>query len=374
MKARNRFASNVSAALVVLGASATGIAMLPASAHACSCGPTPIWASFPVNDTIDVPLNSALIIRGYFDPATLTLKNDDGVSVPFAVTHGPGAGACEGETGELIPNAPLEPNTHYVLHAELEPGFGNETSEVSFTTGTATIPNDPLATPTLHATFVRGNTVGNSCLAEVQGCIGVGDASSVEITLRKGDAVLVRTIQSRTAGNDSGVGDLVIENDAIITSSNEVPDCIELRARDAAGRRSAPVTLCNDELTVRDATASDFLSSEIACGNGEIGTGGDAGVGVRVDGGIVDDGGVTTRPAPEDSGGVSTSDGGGEARGAGEQVIDTHERIAIDNSDDSGCSVSPHSMGTTRATQTVSSFMLLLTATLFAIRRRRAPR
>jgi hypothetical protein len=242
---------------VVLGFGIAGLAALaPARAHACSCAPEPILSSRPVDGATAVPIDIAPLIVGPFDPDTVTFEREDGTPVAFELRVGKAEDLCSGSNGELVPSAALEPDTVYVIRAER---FDEEmlASTVRIRTGQELVPELPLQAPRVEASFIRGNPILDSCGGEVRGCLALAGAEHFELTVKQAEQELVRTFVS---GSAAQIYSLLVE-----------PDCIEVRARDLAGRRSAATILCGDELHVRDGRRSDFTDEGLRCQDGVIG-------------------------------------------------------------------------------------------------------
>ena len=226
----------------------------PTPADACSCAPNAIWQSTPGDGATDVPIDIAPVIQGYFEGKTLSLTSEAGTDIAFELTVGGETGACTGHSGELKLEAPLEPNTRYVLRAVSEVSDG-EATEISFTTGSTRVPEVALTAPAFRATFLTGTPFYDSCSSGVHGCIGIDEVDTqVELTFRHASGLP----GIRLVGEDTQV------------SLGQVPECLEARTRDAAGRRSAATILCGKELNQREATEADFQDFSLACDDGVI--------------------------------------------------------------------------------------------------------
>jgi hypothetical protein len=121
------------------------------------------------------------------------------------------------------------------------------------------VPEIALPAPEVAVSFVRGNLILDSCTSEVRGCLTVTGAEQAELRATRGDSEQIWSFVRGTVGLDA-LGD-------------GKPDCIEVRARDAAGRRSAATTLCGDELAIRDTVETDYADYELRCSDGVIGNG-----------------------------------------------------------------------------------------------------
>ncbi len=231
------------------------LAAQPGVARACSCGSSAIYLATPSDGTTDVPIDIAPVIHGQFQDGAITVTREGGDSVAFELRTEAGLGHCGGRIGELTFKAALEPNTRYVLRADGSESLDFARTEIAFTTGSDRVPDAALSTPALRATFLQGNPTGDSCASEVQGCIGIDDdGTQIELTFVRNEGA------QRVA---------LLEVDTQITV-DFVPDCVEARTRDAAGRRSAPTVLCGKELHAREATEADYQGGELACDDGAI--------------------------------------------------------------------------------------------------------
>jgi uncharacterized protein (TIGR03382 family) len=327
----------------------------PSRAHACSCVAEAIGRSEPADGAVDVPIDIAPVVHGWLDPTTIVFEREDGTPVEFALRTGPGLNPCEGVTGELVPESPLAANSRYVIRAS-PPVEDEGSSEVWFTTGEATVPEIPLAAPEVAVSFVRGNLIVAGCVSDVRGCLTVTGADHAELRATRGDGEQIWTFVRGT----------VVLNSLL----DGAPDCIEVRARDAAGRRSAASTLCADDFAIRDTVESDYDEGELRCSDGVVGDRDVEPTGT-FDGGAGDDtsrdASVESRDAsvqPRDSAmpgeADSEHDGSAEERDGGDAQRDP-SRTEVDMSD-GGCTAAGAASGPP------SSSALLLA--LLALRRR----
>jgi hypothetical protein len=246
------------AAQFVLAGAGIAAVSAPARVHACSCEARAIARSEPDDGAIGVPVDIAPILGGWFDPQTVTFEHEDGSPVAFDLRTGVGLDLCDRLTGELVPATALAANSRYLIRASTpEPEEGGST-EISFTTGEEQVVQSPLPAPSVAVSFVRGNLIMDSCTSDVRGCLTVTGADHAELRLtrdgREQNWTFVRgTVELNTLA--------------------EAPECIEVRARDAAGRRSAVTTLCGDDVSIRDTRESDYEGYELRCENGLIGDG-----------------------------------------------------------------------------------------------------
>ena len=255
-RAAPRRGVRAAAAVAVLVGSAT---LAPARARACSCAAQPITLSQPADGAIDVPIDIAPTFAGYFETDTVELVREEGGEVAFDLNTGVNLiDPCAGDLAELMLEGPLEPNTTYVLRASLPDEA--ITSEVRFTTGTASVPEEPLSAPDITISFIRDTIVLDSCHGEVRGCLNVEGAQEAEVTI--------------TRSGSRPLWGLVRGNAAFDTGTIGAPDCVRVRARDAAGRRSTEVTtLCRGDYSLRDSVESDFEDYVLRCEQGVIGDG-----------------------------------------------------------------------------------------------------
>lgn len=237
--------------------------LVPERAAACSCVATPIYRSDPVDEATDVPLNQAIMVEGVFDGSTLRLEDAEGTPVDFELNAGPWPG-CPGSSADVLPKTPLVPNTRYVVRVDaLFPGSlePSTPSSISFTTGSSMLPDPALEPPRGAASVVHTGPEAMCGRAHtVYTCLDVEDAGGLELIVRKGDDVLMRTT---TLVQDDGLYAL-----------ESVPDCVELRRRSRTGKRSEPRLICGDALGARPWVATDSGQfGVIACREGVIGRG-----------------------------------------------------------------------------------------------------
>jgi hypothetical protein len=88
-------------------------------------------------------------------------------------------------------------------------------------------------------------------------CLGIDDVQGIELIVRRGEEVLMRTTT-------------VVQDDGLYALPS-VPDCVELRRRAPTGKRSAPLTICGDALNARPWMASDTAKQVVQCRDGVIG-------------------------------------------------------------------------------------------------------
>jgi hypothetical protein len=211
----------------------SGAYSMPSRAWACTCSPAAIHSAEPADGAEGVPLNRALLVMGAFARDSISLRDAEGRPVPFALTAGPTAG-CDGISAELVPEQPLRPNTEYVVSVDgIYPNADEGKNTLSFTTGTALLPDEEPQVPQGAASVLLNSPAPLCGSGSVRACVGVSDYRDVELIARRGERVLLHWLM----GADAGEFALV-----------EQPDCIELRRRTATGRRSAPLKICGDAL------------------------------------------------------------------------------------------------------------------------------
>jgi hypothetical protein len=246
------------AAQFVLAGAGIAAVSAPARVHACSCDARPIARSEPGDGAIGVTVDIAPILGGWFDPQTVAFEHEDGTPVAFDLRTGVGLDLCDRLTGELVPATALAANSRYLIRASApEQGEGGST-EVSFTTGAERVAESPLSAPSVAVSFVRGNLIVDSCTSDVRGCLTVTGADHAELRLTRGGREQNWTFVRGTVE---------------LNTLTEAPECIEVRARDAAGRRSAVTALCGGDVSIRETRESDYEGYELRCENGVIGDG-----------------------------------------------------------------------------------------------------
>ena len=214
----------------------------PAQAHACSCAGGFVTSS-PANAESGWPRNQALQLRGNIQPETISLQKLDGATHAFTLRQYRETGPCaSGFVVELTPTPALDPDTQYVMSASSivgQPGSpSGQTTMIRFSTGSELLPDPELRTPT-RAEVALSAPPSNSSTScgplAAHGCLIVDEATDVEVVMRKGDAII---------------------NELLLMQANtplllwEMPTCIDVQRRAKTGRRSAPLSLCGDALTL----------------------------------------------------------------------------------------------------------------------------
>jgi uncharacterized protein (TIGR03382 family) len=230
------------------------LALPPPQAWACSCNTSGIAEASIEEGAQEVPVDVAPFIVGNFDDASITWLSEAGGAVAFTLGLHRTPGACPARLGELVPDAPLEPDTSYVIRAQsaVDPALPGD--EVRFRTGRAAVPLAELRRPDVTATFVVGEGDQGDCWGPVKGCLFIeqdGVFEVIELGLR-GEQMSRSFVRG---GVDISLG----------VPAVTAPHCLEVRARDAAGRTSEPATLCGDDLPVRAPRPED-----LGCAHGEV--------------------------------------------------------------------------------------------------------
>jgi hypothetical protein len=223
------------------------VAASPTRVSACQCAQlAAIQLSEPRANSTGVPLDIAPIIEGMFDPATVAFERADGTPVPFELRTLRSLNFCA-DQAELLPTNPLQPNTSYVIRAEHRHAADAPT-EVRIETGTSRLPAEALSEPEVTASLVilAGEWIG--CGLEVPndtaGCISV-EGARAEVIIPLANGTSIRSfVTGATYLNPFG---------------SPLQGCLEVRARDAAGRRSEPKRVCADQLSIRHQRAGSGL-------------------------------------------------------------------------------------------------------------------
>jgi hypothetical protein len=263
-----------------------------------SCVGGIIQSASPEDGASDVPVEVAPFIKGFIDPGSVELRTEAGALVPIQVRSGRSSNECAGLTVEILPDTLLQPDTSYVISATRDTEIVGERGPefTRFTTGKGSVGQVELLPPTLRASVTVGNPyiIGN--WSDVSACVYIGEAEQAELIARGKDGEeLVRTFET---------------GEVWLIWLSEVPECIEARARDAAGNLSEPARICGEQLSVRDASLSDYDTDNEAgepnwlCENGLIGTGKSNGV----DAGEAEAGGADAGEA--EAGGYHSTDSG----------------------------------------------------------------
>lgn len=202
-------------------------------AEACSCGGGPyLGESLPADGAKGVPTN----VVPWLDMAgNVHLLDDKQVEVPtkLKAVFNPVAGCSQ--LAEVVPEVELEPNTTYTIIVESdEDGDGNIES-FSFTTGDGPLEATDLPVPPLEAGFFNAQNYTNSCVySQIQSCVA-GDYEGLLELKTLEDGKETRHYVDLFQGG-------IIAHGGLETGTKEF--CVEVRARDLAGRRSKAASFC----------------------------------------------------------------------------------------------------------------------------------
>jgi hypothetical protein len=223
----------------------TAVALVPAPARACSWGQVLIEASYPRGDAEAVPTNAVLFVYGssLLAPEELQLLDESGQRLAFEVHAAVPSGF------DLAPLEELQPNQTYQLLPS-DPSLG---PLLEFTTGSgpAAVP-ESLSAPELevvHLSYAVG-----SCGVLGGLCVESSLAANTTLEVRVGNEVLER-------GADPAWPLHRAYSQPLSDS-----DCVEVRARDVRGHRSAPRTVCGDAIA-RFELQGDNFETPYTCDN-----------------------------------------------------------------------------------------------------------
>jgi hypothetical protein len=223
---------------------AAAVSLLPAPARACSWGQVILESSYPRLDAVDVPTNAVLFVYGPelrpaafpgLVPDELQLVDESGQSVAFDIQ------AVVPSGFDLAPLEPLQPNQSY----QLVPGGPSPYPLLEFTTGSgpAAVP-ESLSTPELDV--VQFSYALGSCGVLAGLCVEAAAAPNTTLELRVGDEVL-----APGAGLPSPLS-------RAYSQPLADGDCVEVRARDVRGHRSAPRTVCGEAIARLELPPDNF--------------------------------------------------------------------------------------------------------------------
>jgi hypothetical protein len=226
--------------VALLTALAAGIAAHATPADACTIGIGLIWQSYPASEATDVPTNVVPILYTDGSRDDVLLRRADGTPVAVEVTR-------EDPDGYILrPLRELEPLTDYEL------GYGP--ARVQFQTGEGPSPvAQELSMPEFSATRVS-YPIGGTCGRSEFVC-GATESAGLLFEVRLGGDVML--------------SDRVLDPSQLFSmapvfgSFQSTDECLDVYARDVRGRRSAPLTLCGDELAVVD--IGDVPPAPIGC-------------------------------------------------------------------------------------------------------------
>jgi hypothetical protein len=210
----------------------------PTNARACSCMHDFV-RTIPTRLESGVPRNQAIVLEGRLQPDTIALLNRDGRPHAFSTRATRQVTPCSVWSIELIPTPALEPNAHYELRfARTQPDEPGKSPLVSvrFSTSSELLPDPELAPPTGTLKLIEApKNFSNSC-GTVAGfaCLRVDDPTDVEVVVRDGDTILMRSPLRQAEWR--------------FDLWNKLPTCIELVRRAKTGRRSKPLSFCGKDL------------------------------------------------------------------------------------------------------------------------------
>lgn len=214
----------------------------PRPASACSC--LSFWLEANVQDgETGVPTNFAPLVSGVFDRLEFTSASGEPVDAAQTTL---GARVCTNHSLELKPKAELEPMTEYVLRAS----GGGMSDEVRFTTGAGAEPlvSDraiDLSAVLFNAEFRDSCGIQRYVCLKPTPAMGAAPPQSIEVILTSGDEEVFHEVFQ--FGAIPGVPLL----DVHLLGERPEPDCVEIRARDRAGRRSGSTRLCGTQFPKR---------------------------------------------------------------------------------------------------------------------------
>jgi hypothetical protein len=251
----------VSVHVMSLGSAVLGLVLVsvaaaaaPTRTQACSCVAGAINGSQPAAGERDVALDFAPLISGYYDPTSVVLERSDGTAVPFQLRLANEGHLC-GRNAELLPSEPFEADTGYRLRASQ----GDEVSVIEFTTGQRFVEEVALDPPVASGVlFPRDPTFAqSSCGRDPQTCVRFEGSRPLEIVASvQGREVEWLLTQWHSPWHDEGF--VLLD-----TQPGVIPDCVEVRIRDEAGRRSPPTVLCGDALTSIDDEPDGSVCKEV---------------------------------------------------------------------------------------------------------------
>jgi hypothetical protein len=219
------------------------LAFPPRTAHACSWPGKAILSSLPHPGDVDVATDVAPIIRGYWEKSSVKWEAEDGTPVEFDLTSHVGVSMMEGEVAELVPRAPLQPNTRYVIRA-WPMGGGNldpDLERLEFKTGSEPASTEGLMPPSLELTVLTDFVSGCISAAAI-GCMNAGDSSIlVEIDDPNGNLLM----------RDVVTGD-------VTAHIPKAAGCGRAWTRSASGQLSEVTELCGSARSARKFRMGDL--------------------------------------------------------------------------------------------------------------------
>lgn len=212
-------------------AAVAAVTAYPTSADACGCGPSiQIQQSVPEDGAENVPTNVVPWVHAFGE---LSLLDADGRLVPTAVRLSFGPLTC-GPYRELIPVASLAPNTRYIIRSSAPQGEADAgLSSISFVTGSGPLEGPPPVSPAVQVAVVDGEHFMNSCdYARHLGCL-------------KTDYDGLLDVRVLIAGEESMHTLAPVEHARrLLLGYDSGEACVQIRARDSAGRFSETRQFC----------------------------------------------------------------------------------------------------------------------------------
>ncbi len=226
-----------------------------ASAEACSPGEH-IWPGDPAPATTGFPTDGIPFVLAT-PSATVALFGVSGTQIPTVQTRLPLVNGTYGAV-EIHPVSPLAPLTAYEIRSAT--GSTSSPTAISFTTGDGPSVAPPPATPSIVLdAAMRADHVVNSCSGSGGLCAFASEAVPLEITFQFSGGGSQRVLVPATG---------LPSSESIGLRLGEF--CVDVRARDALGRRSDPVHRCTaNDLAVRSVLWPDELAAA-TCVNGRV--------------------------------------------------------------------------------------------------------
>ena len=236
--------ARVTLAVLVLAGS---VFLVPASAaHACSWLQT-VEADEPRDGDIGVPTNVVPWVRGIWGRPPTAWLQAGAERLDLTVTSFGFDGSNPFGVAELSPAAPLRAATTYEVHVALE---GYPFLVMSFTIGPGPLSTPPPDPPVLRRAQ-RYEGMGSTC-ALTYACTSDPGGGTLELSV-DGEPVALE---------DTGT---------LFRAGSAVPDeCVELRRRDLAGRRSSPAVLCGSPVFRGPAPFIGADSPGLRCDDGRL--------------------------------------------------------------------------------------------------------
>lgn len=224
--------------LVALAAVACVLAVPAWVQRARACGFVPtLRMGYPAAGATDVPTNVVPWVWGDVgtERVRITLTDSMGAEVPAIVVRL--EGYVLGDYFEIRPRAELAPNSFYdvlIDGVETENGDGY----FRFTTGPGPATGTPPALGALSMQVVDNSTM-SSCGDDTFACVASTYAGVVQVTVTRDSGA----VEARLLAPVNGA-----VRYARTAAAADDPFCVELRARDVAGRLGEPATICSEDV------------------------------------------------------------------------------------------------------------------------------